>query len=214
MLHVTGQKAWKAGHRLNGELLGFKFGAWEGGHRIPFIARWPGKIPAGSVSDGLFSQVDILATVASIVGRSLEEGEGPDSVDQLETLTGTPASPVRETLIISPNSPKHLTVRHQNWVYIPARDEGGFQGKKPGDHLLGGAAALPFCGRANSDVVDGRIRAAAPPAQLYDLDEDPCQAQNLHADRPDVVEHLNGILEDCRLWIPPGEPLGWINLGQ
>ena len=53
MLNQGGQDAWKAGHRLNGDLLGFKFDAWEGGHRVPFIARWPGKIEAGSVSDQL-----------------------------------------------------------------------------------------------------------------------------------------------------------------
>ena len=47
MLNQGGQDAWKAGHRLNGDLLGFKFDAWEGGHRVPFIARWPGKIEAG-----------------------------------------------------------------------------------------------------------------------------------------------------------------------
>ncbi len=53
MLNRGGQEAWRAGHRLNGDLLGFKFDAWEGGHRVPFIARWPGKIEAGSESDAL-----------------------------------------------------------------------------------------------------------------------------------------------------------------
>ncbi|MCM8541014.1 MAG: arylsulfatase, partial [Lentisphaeraceae bacterium] len=53
MLNETGQKAWKMGHRLNGELLGFKFGVWEGGHRVPFIIKWPGKVKAGTVSNSL-----------------------------------------------------------------------------------------------------------------------------------------------------------------
>lgn len=79
MFNVGGQDAWKAGHRLNGDLLGFKFGAWEGGHRVPFIARWPGKIPAGSVSDQLISNVDLLATMAALTDQSLSEQEGPDS---------------------------------------------------------------------------------------------------------------------------------------
>jgi hypothetical protein len=108
MLNQGGQDAWRAGHRLNGDLLGFKFGAWEGGHRIPFIAKWPGQIPPASVSDDLFCQVDLLATFAGIVGRPLNEGEGIDSVDQLETLVGQPNEPLRTEVITSPNSPEHL----------------------------------------------------------------------------------------------------------
>ena len=61
MLNHGGQRAWKAGHHINGKLLGFKFGAWEGGHRIPMIVRWPGRIPAGSVSNQLMSNVDMLS---------------------------------------------------------------------------------------------------------------------------------------------------------
>ena len=74
MLNQGGQDAVKAGHRLNGDLLGFKFDAWEGGHRVPFIARWPGKIEAGSVSDQMFCLVDMLATFAAISGEKLLTG--------------------------------------------------------------------------------------------------------------------------------------------
>jgi len=82
MLNVTGQKAWRAGHRLNGDLQGFKFGAWEGGHRVPFLARWPGIIPAGTTSDQLLNLVDFVATMAAVTGRALEgHGDGITSVD-------------------------------------------------------------------------------------------------------------------------------------
>ena len=214
MLNVTAQKAWSQGHRLNGRLLGFKFGAWEGGHRVPLIMRWPGKIPAGTTSDQLISQVDLLATFAAIVGRELKQREGVDSINQLEALTGTPKTPLRETLIVSPNSPDHLTVRHGKWVYIPAQDEGGFQGKRPGEHLFAGAAALPFAGRVNSDVIDGKIRPDAPPAQLYDLERDPWQETNLFTKSPDKVEELDAVLQHNRKQIPSTKPLGWINLHQ
>jgi arylsulfatase A len=214
MLHVTGQAAWEAGHRLNGDLLGFKFGAWEGGHRVPFIARWPGRIPAGTTSGQLISQIDLLATFAAIVGRPLQEDEGPDSINQLESLTGTPDFPVRKTLVISPNSPTHLTVRQGKWVYIPAQDEGGFQGKEKGDHLFAGAVALPFTGKTNSDVVNGKIRKDAPPAQLYDLETDPYQTKNLYAQHPEVVKKLEMVLQESRSTIPNGAPVGWINLQQ
>ncbi len=57
-LNHGGQKAFSLGHRGNGDLLGFKFGVWEGGHRVPFIARWPGKIKSGTTSTQLISGVD------------------------------------------------------------------------------------------------------------------------------------------------------------
>ena len=141
MLNNTGQKAWKAGHRLNGKLLGFKFGAWEGGHRVPFIVRWPGKVPAGTESDALISQIDFLPTFAAVSGAAVPKDAVIVGVDQLSELTGSATKPARDMLIISPNSPKHLAVRKGKWAYIPARDYGGFQGEKIGDHLLAGAAA-------------------------------------------------------------------------
>ena len=63
MLNLGGRDAWDAGHKINGNLLGFKFGAWEGGHRIPFIIRWPNQIKAGSQSNQLLSQIDLFATI-------------------------------------------------------------------------------------------------------------------------------------------------------
>lgn len=214
MLHVTGQKARKAGHAMNGNLLGYKFGAWEGGHRVPMIARWPGKIPASTTSNHLISQIDLAATLAAIVDRPLKKGEAIDSVNQLQNLTGMLKMPVRKTLIISPNSPKHLTVRHGKWVYIPSRDEGGFQGRVLGNHLFAGAAALPFSKKTNSDVVDGKIRSDAPPAQLYNLDADPTQTTNIYAQHPEIVTELKAILKNYRTKIPATKPVGWINLKQ
>ena len=214
MLNNGGQDAWQAGHRLNGELLGFKFGAWEGGHRIPFIAKWPGKIPANSKSDHLISQIDLLATLASLVGTSLTKEESPDSIDQLAEFMGKAEKPLRDVLMISPNSPRHLVVRKGRWAYIPAQDEGGFQGKKIGDHLLGGAAALPFTGQANSDVVDGKVRPDAPSEQLYDLENDPSQAVNVFDQNPEVVKDLRSLLAHYRSVIGPHPELGWINIKE
>lgn len=214
MLNQGGQQAWKDGHRLNGDLQGFKFGAWEGGHRVPFIARWPGKIPAGSSSGHLLNLVDLLATTAAITGRELKEGEGIDSINQLESLTGDPAEPPRETMVIVPNSPKHLGLRKGKWVYIPAQGAGGFQGKKPGEHLFSDAAALPFTAGSHSDYKDGGILPDAPPAQLYDLEADPGQKINIFAKHPDVVKELEKELAPYRQAIPNTKPIGWINLEQ
>jgi arylsulfatase A-like enzyme len=214
MFHVTGQKAWKAGHRMNGKLLGFKFGAWEGGHRVPLIARWPAQIPANTSSDQLISQVDILATLAAILERPLKTGDAIDSINQLKNFTGSPDHPVRETLVISPNSPEHLSIRQGNWMYIPRQDSGGFQGKKPGDHLFAGAPAISFVGRKNSDIVDGKYRADAAPAQLYNLEDDPYQTTNVYSQNPKVAKRLDSLLQTYRSQISLGDPVGWINIRQ
>ena len=214
MLNNTGQKAWQAGHRLNGKLLGCKFGAWEGGHRVPFLVRWPEKVPAGTESDALVSQIDLIATFASAAGGRLPDGTEIDGVDQLAEFTGTSTKPARDELIISPNSPKHLMIRKGKWVYIPARDEGGFQGKKLGDHLLAGAAAQPLTGWVNSDIAGGKVKEDAPPAQLYNLEADPRQARNVYAENPEVVTELSARLKKWREKIPGTPRLGWINLNQ
>jgi arylsulfatase A-like enzyme len=214
MLNVTGQKAWKAGHRLNGKLLGFKFGAWEGGHRVPFIARWPAKIPAGEESDDLISQIDLLPTFAALAGAKLPEDAVIDGVNQLSVLTGKSKDSQRKLLVISPNSPKHLTVRKGNWVYIPEQDEGGFQGKEIGNHLLAGAAAQKLTKLVNNDVTAGKIKDDAPPAQLYNLKTDPYQTTNLHSERPALVSELATLLDKWRKAIPASQRLGWINLRQ
>jgi arylsulfatase A len=122
-------------------LLGFKFGAWEGGHREPFLVRWPGKVPPGTESAALVSQIDLLPTFAAAAGAKLPKEAVIDGVNQLPEFAGTATSPARDLLVISPNSPKHLTLRKGDWVYVPEQDEGGFQGKNIGDHLLAGAAA-------------------------------------------------------------------------
>ncbi len=212
MLNHGGQDAWKAGHKLNGDLLGFKFGAWEGGHRVPMIAKWPGRIPANTKSGQLISQVDFLATFASIIGTPLNNDGSFDSVDLLEALTDNPEEMIRENLIISPNSPEHLVVRKGDWVYIPARDEGGFQGKNPDDHLFGGAATLLFTGYVNGDIMNGKIRKDAPPAQLYKLSEDPKQENNVYDVYPTIVKELGELLDSYREKIGPHEELGWINI--
>ncbi len=214
MFHVTGQKAWKAGHRLNGRLQGFKFGAWEGGHRVPFIAHWPGHIKPGSTSRQLISQIDLLATFAAVVEQSIPEDANVDSLNQLPEWVGESKQPIRDRLVISPNSPKHLAVRKGNWVYIPEQGAGGFQGKKPGNHLFSDAPALPFCNREHSDYRDGRLVESAPAAQLYHLEKDPGQTKNLVKDYPEKVKELQAILRSHVDNIPDSRRIGWINLKQ
>ncbi len=196
MFNRGGQTAWEAGHRLNGDLLGMKFGAWEGGHRVPFIVRWPGNVPAGTESDELLSNVDILGTLAALVDRQLAEDEGPDSYNMLPAITGTPSAPIRDHLVISPAQRTHLSIRRGKWMYIPAQGEGGFGGTEIGEHTLAGAAAHRLTGQVNSDVENGRIKEDAPPAQLYDLEADVTQKQNVYEQHPEIAAELQALLDE------------------
>ncbi len=193
MFNTGGQDAFAAGHRQNGDLLGFKFGVWEGGHRIPFIAKWPGKITPGTVSSQLISGVDMLATCAAITGQTVEKKQLADSINVLPALVGDPAAPLRETLVLCPNKPTHLSVRKGRWVYIPAQGAGGFNGK-PGVHAAGGPACASFVGNVNSDIENGKIKKNAPPAQLYDLVKDVNQTQNVYNQFPEVVQEMEALL--------------------
>jgi arylsulfatase A-like enzyme len=203
-LNGGGQDAWKAGHRVNGDLLGFKFGAWEGGHRIPFIAKWPGKIKKASKSSLLFSQIDLLATFAEITGIKLDDTQEDDSVNQLEALTGTPSENIRKELIISPNNPKHLVARMGDWVYIPTQNGGGFT------DMHAGAASLNFTGFQNSDIQNGKVLEDAPPAQLYNLKDDLSQTTNLYNKYPLIVEKMKTMHDEYRSKVGPYPKLGWI----
>ncbi len=194
MFNVGGQNAWEAGHALNGELLGFKFSAWEGGHRVPFIARWPGRIEAGTTSSALICNIDMIATLAAITGSELKAGQGRDSVNILPALQGTEGRPLRDHLLLAARQPSHLAVRKGKWMYIGARGGGGFTQSKRGAHAFGGPAAITFTKRENSDIANGRIKPNAPPAQLYDLEADVNQTKNLYDEYPEVVKEMSALL--------------------
>lgn len=195
MFNVGGQDAWDAGHHMNGELLGYKFSAWEGGHRVPFIARWPGKIEPGSRSGELVSNIDLFATMAALTGAKVEKGQGRDSVDILSALTGEPVKPLRDHLVVAPFNPRHLSVRKGKWMYIGAQSGGGFTGTKRGEHGFGGPPAVTYGKRVNSDIVNGRIKGGAPPAQLYDLDSDLSQTKNVYREYPEIVREMQALLD-------------------
>ncbi|MEO2015843.1 MAG: arylsulfatase [Fuerstiella sp.] len=198
MFNIGGQDAWDAGHRLNGELLGFKFGAWEGGHRVPFIARWPGKIEAGSESDQLISNIDMIATFAALTEGTLKDGQGRDSVNVLPALTGTPTEPLRDHIVLAANKPANLAIRKGKWMFIAAQGSGGFTAAKRGGHAFGGPAAISYAGYVNSDIENGRIKPDAPPARLYDLEADLPQTKNLYREHPEVVREMQALLAQYR----------------
>jgi arylsulfatase A-like enzyme len=195
MFNQSGQDAWDAGHHLNGDLLGFKFGAWEGGHRVPFIAKWPGKIEAGSVSKQLICNIDMTAMMAAVTGVEVQDGQARDSVNVLSALTGNSPDSTRDPLVLAARKPNYLAIRKGQWMYIGGKGSGGFGGSKRGMHTFGGPAAITYAGYTNSDIENGKIKKNAPSAQLYDLENDPAQTTNLYNQYPEVVREMKALLK-------------------
>jgi arylsulfatase A-like enzyme len=108
------------GHLCNGSLRGYKGSLWEGGHREPFIARWPGKIKPGSQSEELLCLVDMLATCAAITGQVLPVEAGPDSFNMLPALLGEKRhQPLRGHLVMQANGSRALAIRKGKWKLLP-----------------------------------------------------------------------------------------------
>ncbi len=198
MLNMGGQDAYAMDHKLNGNLLGFKFDAWEGGHRVPFIARWPGKIEAGTVSTQLLGNVDMLGTFAALFQRDLQPEEGRDSFNMLPALVGDPNENIRENLMIAPDDLNNLALRHGKWMFISGQGGGGFSAEYRGMHDFGGPPATTFTGQQNSDIKNGKLKDDAPPMQLYNLETDLSETKNLFSKYPEMVKELHEKLEEIR----------------
>ncbi len=160
------------GHRPNGPWRGIKSQLWEGGHRVPFIARWLGQIAPG-VSNDLVCLVDLPATAAAVAGQKLAEGEAPDSFNLLPTLLGQANPPQRETLVVMSGN-GDLALRQGKWKYFPDLAlASGWQGgkKKPG--------------------------APAQPA-LFDLSKDQGETRNLLLTNPEIAKQMAELLEKIK----------------
>jgi len=162
------------GHNPSRPWRGIKADAWDGGHRIPFIARWPGRIPAGRVSGELICQVDLMATAAAILEKKLPENAGEDSYDILPALEGKRLDePIREALVHHSGSGL-FCLRQGRWKLIFGLGAGGFSGgirkPKPGE----------------------------PKGQLYDMKADPGEKNNVYAEHPEIVKKLTLLLKRYR----------------
>jgi arylsulfatase A-like enzyme len=156
-------------HRPAGPLRGGKYSAFDGGTRVPFLVRWPGRVAAGT-SDALVSQVDFLSSFATLAGVPLGGDDAPDSIDVLPALLGA-SKTGRAELVEHAGSLALVTPR---WKYI-----------EPGD------------GPQVSRETRIELGNAREP-QLYDLVADLGETTNVAARRPDVVRDLAARLETIR----------------
>jgi arylsulfatase A-like enzyme len=121
--YLDGTQNDASGHRCNGVLRGFKGGPYEGGTRVPFIVRWPGRTPAAMISQELVCSVDLLATFAAITGQKLSDADGPDSFNILPALVAErPETPCRDHLVMQGNP---ITIRKGVWKYLPSATRQG-----------------------------------------------------------------------------------------
>ncbi len=160
---------------------GVKRDQWEGGHRVPFIARWPGKIAPGSISNQTICLTDVMATCAALTGATLPDNAAEDSFDILPVLLGKDGGkPVRNYTLHQTIS-LALAIRQGPWKYLDHRGSGG---NNYNDDSL-----KPF---ALPDT------APTAPGQLYNLDADPGETQNLYFAQPDIAQRLKTLLEKSK----------------
>lgn len=184
--------ALKAGHRTNGELIGQKTDGWEGGHRVPLIARWPDHLPAGKVRKEFFLQLDLMATLAEAANIELPAGASPDGASELAAFTHPDSAPAKRTEGIIQSSGTHV-LRQQQWLYIPRQGSAGYSApekEKPW--------SVPYAmmGFKNSDVDEqGQIKPGAPKEQLYDLSTDLSQSKNIAAEHTERVASMRARLK-------------------
>lgn len=153
------------GHTPAGPWRGGKYSHFEGGTRMPFIARWPSRIRPG-VSDALVCQIDMLASFASLTGQALPADAAPDSFDVLPALLGE-SKAGRDHLV---EHAKDTALRKGPWKFIPPNK---------------GPKILRYT-NIESGADDG--------PQLYNLAEDVGERRNLASDRPELVSELGGLL--------------------
>lgn len=119
------EKLESAGHFANERFRGYKADIWEGGHRVPLLIRWPGKIQPGSSSEQLVCLTDIFATCAEILGQSLPDNAGEDSISFLPTLLGKESSSPRVSIVHHSIQGK-FAIRDQRWKLCLCKGSGGW----------------------------------------------------------------------------------------
>ena len=162
------------GHRINGPLRGQKTQAYEGGHRVPLLVRWPGKVAAGSTSDALIALTDVFATFAELTGQSVPPGAAEDSFSFLPHLIDRDAqSPPRESLVAD-GYLNVFSIRKGPWKLIQSQGGGGIR-ENPED-----------------------LNPSQPVGQLYHLGDDLNEHDNLYASQPEKVRELTELLSEIR----------------
>ena len=158
------------GHNPNHLFRGHKADIYEGGHHVPFLARWTGVTKPGTRYTPYVCLTDLMATVADILGHPLPAQAGEDSVSLLPALRGS-AAPVRDTLVHH-SITGAFSIRQGNWKLELCPGSGGWSAPTPGQEPKD-----------------------APRLQLYDLATDPAETTNVQGEHPAIVARLTDLLK-------------------
>lgn len=195
---------WDAnGHKPNGDWRGWKATIYEAGHRVPFIARWPGKIKAGTKSDRTICLTDLLASCADILNVELKQHEGKDSKSILPLLLGYEINaPIREHTVHHSISGM-FAIRAGDWKYI----DGVGQGFNPSDFKATAQSGLNKpTWNVNSREFEPfyyywpapKKKPGSPQGQLYNLKTDPKEENNLYHEQPQKVKDMKRLLKSIK----------------
>jgi arylsulfatase A-like enzyme len=164
---ILGEK----GHYPSAVYRGHKADIYEGGHRVPFIMKWPDHIQASSLSDKTICHTDLLATLADIVVIGLKENEGEDSFSLLPIVLNS-GEPFGREATVHHSVNGSFAIRKDQYKLIFSPGSGGWSYPKPGTDDMSGL----------------------PKFQLYDLEQDPCEKENLYGKLPEKVNELAALM--------------------
>jgi arylsulfatase A-like enzyme len=165
-------EAAQRGHDASGGWRGVKAGLYEGGHRVPFVVRWPGVVPAGRVSTRVVGTTDVTATIADLIGAPIPHGAAEDSISFAENLRDPARDAVRSEALVLHSQNGSFAIREGRWKLILTHGSG-----------------------ADQDTPAG---ADVPPVQLFDLEKDPKETTNVATIQPAVVADLDAQLKKIR----------------
>jgi arylsulfatase A-like enzyme len=175
--------ALRAGLAINGILRGGKHSIFEGGFREPYIVRWPGKVPAGTVCDDILCHSDVLATLASVLKVPLPAGNAEDSLDVSSSWFGdASARPARESVVLQAAAAAEYAVRRGPWKLIEHENRPPDPGRDP---------------ITNKRTLEQR-KHTPKHDELFNLVDDPSEKNNVAAEHPEIVAQLRTLLRNAR----------------
>lgn len=168
------------GHLSEWKFRGYKSNIWEGGHRVPFIARWPGRIKKGISSSEVISLTDMFASFSSLVSHRVTNGEGEDSYDVLPAFFGGKSVENRNGVRVFHSGSGVFAVRKGDWILIEGTS---------------GSGSSSGTGAGSPGINPDSLRTTG---QLYNLSQDPYQKINLWESKTSIRDSLAALLEKVK----------------
>jgi arylsulfatase A-like enzyme len=171
------------GHKSCGDWRGYKSHTWEGGHREPLIARWPGIIAPGTATDRLCCLNDLISTIADVVDQKIGEGAAEDSVSFVDELMRGHGGGSTRKSVVHHSMYGVFSIRRGSWkLILDTKGSGGWAPPIDLEYLK---------------IYSGEVKRPLPGTvgQLYDLSNDPGENRNLWDSRPEIVRDLASLLD-------------------